>query len=217
VFAVNRHLDDSALVRRYLAERGLEVLDQRDESLLKHLGQCQGCQTRYSELVAALDESRDMAIDQADAAFTPERLAVQHERIMRRVEAQAGARILSFPAVAQAASRSLRAARPTLRWVAAAAVTGLMIGVAAGQYMNIFERGFGGFTSRTRSAQSAHAAPRSTPVMQPVGTQRPHVDEDEFLSEVDGAITEPRTSELSAIYTLTLQHSDGPRLMQAKY
>jgi len=216
VFADNRHLDDNALVRRYLAERGLEVLEAADEPLLRHLAHCSSCHASYGALSAVLDESRDLVVERVDAAFTAERLTHQRERIMRRIEAQNGARILAFPAAAAAEHNPLHA-RPMMRWVAAAAIAGVMIGVTAGRYLDVFD-----FAGLSRSAShetvaTAASGQRSVPVMRAVGTNRPQVNDDEFLLEVDGAIAEPRTSELAAIYALTLQDRSAPGVIYVKY
>ena len=216
MFAVKRHLDENALVRRYLAERGLEVLEAADEPLLRHLAQCASCRERYGSLGVALDESRDLAVERVDAAFTSDRLAHQRERIMRRIEAQAGARILAFPAAAPTVANSLHA-RPMLRWVAAAAIAGVMVGVTAGHYMNVLDFSAGARPTSHSAVAADAAGPRSVPVMRAVGTNSRQMNDDEFLSEVDGAIAEPRTPELAAIYALTLQDRGTPSLILAKY
>ncbi len=216
MFAAKRHLDDNALVRRYLADRGLEALEAADEPLLRHLAHCPSCHARYGALGAALDESRDLAVERVDAAFTADRLSHQRERIMRRIEAQNGARILAFPAPAPVSRASLNA-RPMMRWVAAAAVAGVMVGVTAGHYLKVFD-----FAALNRSGPRTAAAmapngQRSLPVMTAIGGKQPQVNDDEFLSEVDGAIAEPRTSELAAIYALTLQDRGATKMVSAKY
>jgi len=216
VFTAKRHMDDNALVRRYLAERGLEVLDAADEPLLRHLAHCSSCHARYGALGASLDDSRDLTVERVDAAFTADRLAHQRERIMRRIEAQNGARILAFPAAAPAVRAPLHA-RPMMRWVAAAAIAGVMVGVAAGRYLNVFDFAAGSRSASRNVVATAAGGPRAVPVIRAVGTSRPLVNDDEFLSEVDGAIAQPRTSELIAIYTLTLQDRNAPRLVNAKY
>jgi hypothetical protein len=216
VFAAKRHLDDNALVRRYLAERGLEVLEAADEPLLRHLAHCSSCHARYGALGAALDESRDLAVERVDAAFTADRLTHQRERIMRRIEAQAGARILAFPATAPTVRAPIHA-RPMLRWVAAAAIAGVMVGVTAGRYLNVFDFAAAHRSAARTAVAMAPGGPRSVPVIGAIGGNQPQANDDEFLSEVDGAIAEPRTPELAAIYALTLQDRGAPRLINAKY
>jgi len=216
VFAAKHHLDDNALVRRYLADRGLEVLEAADEPLLRHLAHCSPCHARYVALGATFDESRDVAMECADAAFTADRLAHQRERIMRRLEAQNGGRVLAFPAAPVAARAPLHA-RPMARWVAAAAMAGVMVGITAGHYLDVFDFAAGGRSASRTPVVTAPGGPRLERSMRPVGPNRPQVNDDDFLSEVDGAIAEPRTPELAAIYALTLQGRDAPKLITAKY
>jgi hypothetical protein len=216
VFAAKGHLDDNALVRRYLAERGLEVLDTADEPLLRHLAHCSSCHARYGALGDALDESRDLVVERVDAAFTADRLAHQRERIMRRIEAQNGARILTFPAAPPAVRTPLHA-RPMARWVTAAALAGVMVGITAGHYLNVSDFGAGGRSASPNAVATAQGGQRVVPVMRAVAPNHPQVNDDDFLSEVDGAIAEPRTPELAAIYALTLQDRDTPRFVIAKY
>ena len=98
MFVGKRHLDDSALIRRYLADRGLEALETRDEAGLRHLVRCTSCDARYVSMQRAFDETREAVIDGADAACTPERLAAQRDHILRRIDAQdPGPRVLPFP------------------------------------------------------------------------------------------------------------------------
>ena len=215
MFAASGHIDDNALIRRYLAERGLEVLGADDEPILKHLAHCEMCQARYVQAKAGLDDGRDLSVAAADAAFTPDRLAAQRERIMRRIESQNGARVLAFPAPA-AAERVPMHARPMLRWVAAAAVAGIMVGITAGRYVNIGDLGLTGRHTATSASRIA-AVPRPTPELRPVGNSAMAQDDDELLSEIDGALTEPRTSELAPIYALTMRGHEVPRQAIGKY
>ena len=102
MFAGKRHLDDDALIRRYLADRGLEALEGSDEALLRHLVQCSPCEARYVALQVAFDQARDAIVADAEATCSPDRLAHQRDRILRRVVAQyAGPRVLPFPAASQ--------------------------------------------------------------------------------------------------------------------
>ena len=210
MFVGKRHLDDRALIRRYLADRGLEALEARDEALLRHLVQCPDCEARYVALQAAFDESRGAAIAGADEACSAGRLATQRDRILHRIDAQfEGARVLAFPA--SGTSHATTKPSPLVRrWVAAAAVAGLVVGLTAGRFLP-----FGGHdesaTARRPVSAAGPATPRSTPVLRAVNTNRPQpVDEDEFLSEVDMATAAPQAAELRAIYAFTLEASrDG--------
>ena len=208
MFAAKRHLDDTLLIRRYLADRGLAALDASDEAPLRHLAHCPACDARYRAVRAAFDETREAAITDAEAACSADRMERQRERILRRVDAlQSGPRVLPFPAAGQ---NGHAAAQPRVfrRWVAAAAVAGLLVGLGAGRIV------FNGGDSRTTAdarQQIAPAPARQAPTMRAL-----HVDsglsDDQFLSEIEMATAAPRTRELRAIYAFTLEESrDVPR------
>ena len=200
MFVGNRHLDDSALIRRYLAERGLEALEASDEAGLRHLVRCPSCDARYVALQRAFDDARDAVVDRADATFTPERLAEQRDRILRRIDARYdGPRVLPFPAGAVAAHGT----PPSLLvkgWIAAAAVAGLVIGLTAGQFLHFTEDA----APVARSVAPAIGPARATPVLRAVNSA-PAADEEAFLSEIDMAAAGPQAAELRAIYAFTME------------
>jgi len=210
VFAAKRHLDDTILIRRYLADRGLAALDASDEAPLRHLAHCPACEARYRAVRAAFDETREAAIADAEAACSADRMERQRERILRRVDAlQSGPRVLPFPAAGQ---NGHAAAQPRVfrRWVAAAAVAGLLVGLGAGRIV------FNGGDSRTTADARQQIAPASAPARQAPTMRALHVDsglsDDQFLSEIEMATAAPRTRELRAIYAFTLEESrDVPR------
>jgi hypothetical protein len=206
VFAVKRHLDDNLLIRRYLADRGLAALDARDEAPLRHLAHCTACEARYQALRAGFEDARDAAAADADAACTEDRLARQRERILRRIDAlQSGPRVLPFPA---AAPHGHGAAQPRVirRWVAAAAVAGLLVGLGAGRLVfRSGETGAAAVTARRDAAPTA-APVRQAPTIRAIHIE-PGVSDDQFLSEIELATAAPRTRELRAIYAFTLEES----------
>jgi hypothetical protein len=205
VFAAKRHLDDSALIHRYLADRGIEALEVNDEALLRHLVQCAACEARYVALQAAFEATRDAAIAQADEALSASRLATQRDRILRRIDAQyAGPRVLAFPAAGQAAATT-RQPHLVRRWIAAAAVAGLVIGLTAGRLLQ-FGAGSQEASMRRPATAAGAGSARTTPVMRSVHAEPP-VDENAFLSEVDLATASPRAAELRAIYAFTIEES----------
>jgi hypothetical protein len=200
VFVGKRHLDDSALIRRYLAERGLDALEASDEAGLRHLVRCAPCDARYVAMQRAFEETREAVIDRADAACTPERLAAQRDHILRRIDAQySGPRVLPFPSGAAASHAPVTS--PLIRgWIAAAAVAGLVIGLTAGQFIHIRRDTVSSARSMTPAIGPAHA----TPVLRSVNSQ-PAVDEEQFLSDVDLAASAPQAAELRAIYAFTIE------------
>jgi hypothetical protein len=86
-------------------------------------------------LLDTLADARDAAEAEADAAFSPERAAVQRAAILARLGAGHDARVLSFPPRVEAAptARLPRAPRPALGWMLTAAAAGLVVGVGTGQ------------------------------------------------------------------------------------
>jgi hypothetical protein len=200
VFVGKRHLDDSALIRRYLAERGLEALEASDEAGLRHLVRCASCDARYVALQRAFDDARDAVVERADGAFSPEQFAEQHDRVMRRIDAQvSGPRVLPFPNGA-AAAHAVIPSRVIKGWIAAAAVAGLVIGLTVGQLFHFRQD----TASSARSVAPAIGPARQTPVLRSVNTL-PAADEEAVLSEIDMAASAPQAAELRAIYAFTME------------
>ena len=212
MFAVKRHLDDNLLIRRYLADRGLAALGAGDEAPLRHLAHCPACEARYKAVKAAFDETREAALADAEAACSADRMERQRERILRRIDAlQTGPRVLPFPAAGQ---NGHAAPQPRVfrRWVAAAAVAGLLVGLGAGRM--VFKSGDARATSGSRQqiTQAAAQAPlRQAPTIRALHVE-PGLTDDQFLSEIEMATAAPRTRELRAIYAFTLEEArDVPR------
>lgn len=212
MFAVKQHLDDNVLIRRYLADRGLSALDASDEAPLRHLAHCPACEARYEGLRAAFDDTREAALADAEAACSADRMERQRERILRRVDAlQSGPRVLPFPAAAQPGHAAPQP-RVFRRWVAAAAVAGLLVGLGAGRM--VFNNGDPRTTADARqqiAPVNASGPARQAPTLRPVNVDAGESD-DQFLSEIEMATAAPRTQELRAIYAFTLEESrDVPR------
>jgi hypothetical protein len=143
-----------------------------------HLRECAGCQSRYLELASLLDEITTAATTEADAAFSDERLARQHARILQRVEQDGRpGRLIAFPA-AQTHTPLLQRARPFSRWVAAAAVAGLLVGLLAGQFLP----DGGQRDQRTQPSQMVANTGNGGVALRAVSTT---MSEDEFLGQVE--------------------------------
>lgn len=109
-----------------------------EQPAVEHLDQCASCRARYASLAAWLDTLREEALGEADEAFPAEKLAAQHAHILRRLEAmERPARVIAFPKFARPISTQHNVAR---RWIAAAAVAGLVIGLAGGQVIDLRHR-----------------------------------------------------------------------------
>lgn len=120
-----------------------------------HVDRCVDCQARLAELRAWTRASAADAAEAADAVFTPARLAAQRSAILRRLEAAGrSARVIAFPngTPAPAALRTTS----VVRWTAAAAAAGLLIGVASGHLLEWHPEG-----APRASIASAPAVPLS--------------------------------------------------------
>jgi hypothetical protein len=191
------HLQEERLFDSYLAERSGESIDP---PVAEHLADCAACGSRYAELAAFMDTLRRDGDAAADAIFTPERLRLQQQQILRRL-ALVGrpARVLSFPGRIVRRTIDASTARTAPRWVAAAAAVGLFIGVAVGASFQWSSQP----QARQRFLTDGSRSPRLTPVATR-GTGSPDVaGDDSFLSDLELALERPHTRELQAFDALT--------------
>jgi hypothetical protein len=203
VIARTRHLRDERLFDCYLAEQAGDIMDLR---AAEHLLECPQCAARFEHLSEFMDGVRAEGEAQADEVFTPERLRLQHQAILHRLE-QVGrpARVLSFP---DRISHHVAGAttRVTPRWLAAAAAAGLFVGVAVGGMF--FDNGAPVLGRPTMMASSkpappAAAAPSPVRVVSPASIVDAPVDDDTFLKELEQALQNPGTRELMPFDALT--------------
>jgi hypothetical protein len=132
-FAATRHLDDDVLAEIWSA-----AASEGCTATHPHLTSCAHCRSRYSALTEWLDALPVEARAEADEAFPPERLAAQQAAIFRRLEAlEKPARVIAFPRSTRPATTSRHFTR---RWIATAAAAGLVIGLAAGQILDLRHR-----------------------------------------------------------------------------
>jgi hypothetical protein len=178
------HLSDDQLMESYVLAG-----DNR------HLAVCRPCKARFDELVRTLQQINEAAVDEADNAFSAERLHDQRERIMRRIERHDHpAEVVAFPHAGVPAQSSVnRLLGPARRWVAGAAAAGLAAGVFLGFVMD----------RQVRMVESA--AQQSKPAVS-VGLQAAAAD-DQFFIDIDEALIGSRVREmrpdLSAIDIMT--------------
>jgi len=194
------HLKDDHLFECYLATRTGEELDPR---AAEHLADCDQCVARYDEVVAFMDTTRQAADAETDAEFTAERLLVQQQQILRRLEhVHRSARVITFPG-RDTLSASRTVGRLTPRWLAAAAAAGLFIGVAVGGYFapERFHRSVARQVAAERpmTVQQRPAAPAAVRV----NTALEDPDDDAFLMELELALARPHTRELQPFDAMT--------------
>jgi hypothetical protein len=184
------HLSDESLIELHAlllsGERGVAARYQR------HVRQCESCRERLEGLRDACADLRRDVHATVEARITPARLDRQLDVILRRLEGTPG-RILPFPSSAPrpAPAPSIR------RWVAAAAVAGLVIGIGAGRLIVPAD-------DPVAPWRAASVGPGATVRS---GVQ-PETDE-EMLVEIDAALTRSRTKEFRALDELTPRVADA--------
>lgn len=186
--------------RNHLSEERLAEMcltEAPSSSEQQHLGACSACETRRVSLAHVLGEIAQAASEDAAAALSAERLAKQQLRIMKRLEHEGRpGRVISFPAHQPLEAAALRT-RPASRWIAAAAVAGLIIGVAAGR--------IGYNPSRVLLSSQALSSPAPT---RPAGvaamrTVSTTISDDELLGRIELAIDGRGGASLQALDDLT--------------
>lgn len=202
-----QHPTDEQLIDAYFARVWNRYDSEAVEAASEHVQTCEACARRVADLTASLEALRQEAVAEADAYFTSDRLAAQHERVMRRLEgAEHPARVIPFPQF-PARVRPAGARHPLYRWVAAAAAAGLLLGVGAGRLL--YQQG----NQTSSSASVSPAAPSvQMPITQPdsggpANTRdlpAASASRDEaFLQELENALTQQRIAELQALDALT--------------
>lgn len=167
-----------------------------------HLETCPACAQQVAALEASLAETRREVEREADAVFTERRLARQHSAILRRLDPAAEpGRVLTFPAMSALAHPVRMVAR---RWVAAAAVVGLVSGLAAGRFLDRHEQGRD-FALTARARTDVPATSRTASVRTAAFDA---ADDEQFLVEVEAALLAPRIEPLRTIDALTPRVGD---------
>jgi anti-sigma factor RsiW len=167
---LNPHLSDDRLIDVCLHQGAAAKAEQ-------HLASCGVCEERRASLARILTEVSDVAVAEADAVFTQDRLDRQRAHILQRVDQESRhGRLISFPA-SQASSPTPLRARPAARWIAGAAAAGLLIGLLAGHLTHDFTAG--------RVLPSRAVIVPSVPTFQAVSTT---MSEEEFLGRLEIAI-----------------------------
>ena len=126
-------LADAILRRGHLSETALAEICMTGERPV-HLERCDICAARAVELGRWLDEVRAMGLEEADAQFPAERLAVQQAQILRRLEQlDRPARVIAFPNQSRYDRLELGGQGIRPAWIGIAAAAGLVLGLLGGQ------------------------------------------------------------------------------------
>jgi hypothetical protein len=187
------HLNDDQLMEAYVL-----ASDNR------HLTACHQCQVRFDELSRALEQIREDALREADSVFTAERLHDQRERILRRLERHGHpADVLLFPSRTASHAAVHRVLGPARRWVAVAAAAGLAAGVFLGFAVD-----------RRVTSTTGNRTLQPAGITETVAWQRSFDPRDEqFLAEIEDALTGPRVLELRALDAMTIP----PEIREASF
>lgn len=184
----SRHPHDKTLLSCYLASRDGEFIDP---PVAEHLADCPQCRARFAELTGFMDGLHRDADAAVDALFPTERLDAQRTQILRRIDhIGQHARVITFPGRAADTAAAASPARQTTRWVAAAAVAGLVVGLTVGA-----------FTSLT-SVEPVEVAVSQPAAGEPVILRLP-MDEETFLRELELARVRQRTRALMPLDAFT--------------
>ncbi len=125
---LNRHVSDADLTAVWTDVR---LGESAAPAAGAHVRDCASCRARLASLTSWLDGLRTDARQEVDEAFPRERLAAQQAQIQRRLEAmERPAKVLAFPRFTRAISVPQVGRQ---RWIAAAAVAGLVVGIGLGQ------------------------------------------------------------------------------------
>lgn len=190
------HLPDDDLLSLCLDVNGLARA-----SVLSHLDTCAECTTRRDNLQRLLETVQDELFAEADEAWPADRLAHQRDQIRRRLEsAGRQARVLEFPAISRLRRIERPVSRLAMRWIAAAAVVGLLVGVGAGVLIDHRSHQIVAL-STGRVAGNGAVALRSLPSRTEPGS--PALTEDQFLSDVEAALEAAHAPELQALDDFT--------------
>ena len=191
------HAADDRLIALYFGDEEAGADDRR--AVRQHLHGCETCTWRYTELTAPLERLRQDAAGEADEVFTPTRLDLQREKILSRISQAQASRVIPFPASSTRLDRS-GVRRPLVRWIAAAAAAGILVGVVGGRLL----QNSGGRVSAPPVARTVIAALPSSEVVSDSPTRSASIERDEaVMNEIEQAVFGHRITALSALDELT--------------
>ena len=173
------------------------MLDALSPAEQQHLSTCVQCDVRRVHMQRLLDDVSETATAAADAAFPLERLNRQQARILARLQHEGRpARVIAFPAGHAPYEPVASRTRPASRWIAAAAVGGLIVGVIAGRIGHDYSFPRAG-TPRVIAAHTIEEpelrAPGTAGAIREVAAS---ISDDEFLDQLETAIDAPAAAAL---------------------
>ena len=179
------HLSDDRLIE-------LCMLDAPALAEQQHLSACARCDARRVGLQRLLDD----ALSAVDTGTEARILAhLQHE-------GRPG-RLIAFPAGHAPHESSVSRTRPGSRWIAAAAVAGLVVGLIAGRFGHDYSFGRPG-PARVIIARTAEQPElRATASTAAIREVTASISDEEFLNQIEIAIDAPAAAALQPLDDLT--------------
>ena len=201
----SRHLSEAELVG--LLVPGSDVPTAGDAASRVHLSQCRFCAGRSADLQSLLDVVSETADIDAETHLSTERLRSQREKMVRRlrrsVEPAQAAHVLRFPSTAPPTLIHVHRAG---RWLTAAAVAGLVIGITTGRFLHLHPQteSADAVLEDTAPSQNAMASTGLTPASRGLGNDvLSTLEDDAFLQEVDLMLIAPRIPALDPLDEIT--------------
>jgi hypothetical protein len=184
------HLSDDRLIEICLADP-LAPVDE------PHLRNCERCERRRLVLASTLGDVTARVISEADTAFSTERLARQHARIMQQVEhIGRPARVIAFPA-----GRTQEPLRPSVRhvrrWVAATAA------VAVAFLVGIFTEHLAHQLPAAHRVETRMASRTPDPTVTRTVAASMSMSDDELLGQIEAAVDSAGPAALRPLDALT--------------
>jgi anti-sigma factor RsiW len=176
-----------------------------EPAIAAHVAGCPACQVRAARWQALLEPVGRALRQPADAQFSESFLARQRTEVMRRLRGQPRARVLRFPMAGDDGRRPpQRLQRNGTRWVAAAAVMGLLVGGGAARWFDPHQQ-------RAFTTPGARASSPALPGRSPETSQESAVADEAFLVELDVALVSPAPGPLRVLDALTPEGDPGSR------
>ena len=191
------HLSDDRLIEMCMLEEASSAEQQ-------HLSACARCDARRVRLQCLLDDVSDAAAVEADAAFPPDRLARQQARILAHLQHEGRpARVIAFPNGHGHQEPTVLRTRPGSRWIAAAAVAGLVVGLIAGRFGHDYSLGRPGAASVIVARTAEQPEFRSAAGVGTIREVTVSISEEEFLNQLEMAVDGPAAAALQPLDDLT--------------
>ena len=170
-----------------------------DPAIEAHVRACAPCRARAGRWEFSLDDLGQALRAEADRQFPDSELARARAAIGRRLRGAPRARVLHFPIapLTQPGRHRLPGAEAR-RWVAAAALAGLVVGALGGRLVPAVHH------------QSAQARPASPAPGLPVSAPASNTSDEAFLVELDAALVSRGATPLTALDALTPEFERAP-------